>query len=36
MPVAAGALLCSLYWLWARPQQPLVADRLETVPESAE
>ena len=36
MPVAAGALLCALYWLWARPQQPLVADRLETVPESAE
>jgi MFS family permease len=35
-PVAAGALLCALYWLWARPQQPLVADRLETVPESAE
>jgi MFS family permease len=36
IPVAAGALLCTLYWLWARPQQPLVADRLETVPESAE
>jgi predicted MFS family arabinose efflux permease len=35
-PVAAGALLCALYWLWARLRQKLVADRLETAPESAE
>jgi MFS family permease len=35
-PVAAGAVLCALYWLWARPQQPLVADQLESLPESAE
>jgi predicted MFS family arabinose efflux permease len=35
-PVAVGAFLCALYWLWVRPQQPLVADRLEAAPESAE
>jgi predicted MFS family arabinose efflux permease len=35
-PVAAGAILCALYWLWARPQQPLVAGQLESAPESAE
>ncbi len=35
-PVAAGALLCALYWLWARLRQPLVADQLEAAPESAE
>jgi MFS family permease len=35
-PVAAGALLCTLYWLWARLRQGLVADRLEALPESAE
>ena len=36
LPVAAGALLCALYWLWARLRLPIVADRLETAPESAE
>jgi MFS family permease len=35
-PVAAGAVLCAAYWLWARAQQPLVADQLESLPESAE
>jgi predicted MFS family arabinose efflux permease len=35
-PVAGGAVLCALYWLWARARQPLVADQLESVPESAE
>jgi MFS family permease len=35
-PVAAGALLCALYWLWARLRQKLLADRLEAAPESAE
>jgi hypothetical protein len=29
-------LLCALYWLWARLRLPIVADRLETAPESAE
>ena len=36
LPIAAGALLCALYWLWARLRQPIVADRLEATPESAE
>jgi predicted MFS family arabinose efflux permease len=35
-PVAGGAVLCALYWLWARARQSLVADQLESVPESAE
>ena len=36
LPVAAGALLCTVYWLWARLRQPVVAERLEAATESAE
>ncbi len=36
LPVAAGALLCAVYWLWARLRQSIVAERLETGEESAE
>ncbi|HZS84754.1 MAG TPA: MFS transporter [Stellaceae bacterium] len=36
LPVAAGAMLCALYWLWARLRQSAVARELEAVPESAE
>ena len=36
LPVAAGALLCAVYWLWARLRQSNVAERLETAEESAE
>jgi MFS family permease len=36
LPVAAGALLCAVYWLRARLRQPVVAERLETATESAE
>jgi MFS family permease len=35
-PVAAGALLCALYWIWARLREPIVAGQLEAAPESAE
>ncbi|MBV9521630.1 MAG: MFS transporter [Alphaproteobacteria bacterium] len=35
-PVAAGAILCGFYWLWARLGQNAVARQLETLPESAE
>jgi MFS family permease len=36
LPIAAGALLCAAYWLWARIGQPTVARELEAVPEGAE
>ncbi len=36
LPVAAGALLCAVYWLWARLRQSTVAERLETAEEGAE
>jgi predicted MFS family arabinose efflux permease len=36
LPIAAGALLCIAYWLWARLSQPAVARELEALPESAE
>jgi MFS family permease len=36
LPIAAGAILCVLYWLWARLRQNVVARQLEAVPESAE
>jgi predicted MFS family arabinose efflux permease len=35
LPVAAGALLCAAYWLWARLAQPAVARTLEAAPDSA-
>ena len=36
LPIAAGALLCATYWLWARLRQPAVARELEAVPAGAE
>lgn len=35
LPVAVGALLCVLYWLWARPRQTTMARDLEVRPGSA-
>ena len=35
-PVAAGALLCVLYWLWVRLHEPIVAHQFEVAAESAE
>jgi hypothetical protein len=36
LPIAAGAVLCIVYWLWARLDQPTVARELEALPDSAE
>jgi MFS family permease len=36
LPIAAGALVCAAYWLWARLRQPAVARQLETAPASAD
>ena len=35
-PVAAGALLCAVYWLWARLRGPVVAHQIEAAAEGAE
>jgi MFS family permease len=35
-PIAAGALACIVYWIWARLGQATAARELETIPESAE
>jgi len=36
LPIAAGALVCAAYWLWARLRQPAVARQLEAAPASAD
>jgi hypothetical protein len=35
-PIAAGALACIAYWIWARLGQATAARELETISESAE